>query len=160
MAAYPKDRIRDRPNCLRQIAGVVKLDYLLKVVESYAAETEGYTRSKVCFSDNWFTMHRWEKGRELRRPGGDEDIRPDEPAGMRMWVWVKKVPGHIARRFARHHIAARRKPKQPSATQGRALAKIDRALKDVAAHGVPESKPRGRRGRYDPKLVRARLDAV
>ena len=52
-----------------------------------------------------------EKGRELRRPGGDEDIRPDEPAGMSMWVWVKKVPGHIARRFARHHIAARRKPK-------------------------------------------------
>ncbi|MDE0114003.1 MAG: hypothetical protein OXN84_17160 [Albidovulum sp.] len=62
MAAYPKDRIRDRPNCLRQIAGVVKLDYLLKVVKSFAAETEGYTRSKVCFSDNWFTMHRWEKG--------------------------------------------------------------------------------------------------
>ncbi|GLO69662.1 hypothetical protein MACH17_11790 [Phaeobacter inhibens] len=28
----------------------------------FAKESEGYTRSKVCFSDNWFKMRRWEKG--------------------------------------------------------------------------------------------------
>lgn len=29
---------------------------------AYASETAGYTRGKVCFSDNWFKSRRWEKG--------------------------------------------------------------------------------------------------
>jgi hypothetical protein len=37
-------------------------DDLLQAVKAYAKESEGYTRSKVCFSDNWFKMRRWEKG--------------------------------------------------------------------------------------------------
>ncbi|MCH2069557.1 MAG: hypothetical protein MK208_20150 [Shimia sp.] len=35
---------------------------LKQAVTAYAKESEGYTRSKVCFSDNWFKMRRWEKG--------------------------------------------------------------------------------------------------
>jgi hypothetical protein len=66
LAAYPRDRIRDRRTCLSQIAASVKAgiepDDLLKAVKTYATETEGYTRSKICFSDNWFKRRRWEKG--------------------------------------------------------------------------------------------------
>lgn len=42
-------------------AGVAP-DVLLKAVKTHDAETEGYTRSKICFSDNWVKMRRWEKG--------------------------------------------------------------------------------------------------
>ena len=51
---------------LRLIAAAVKAgvkpDDLMQAVKAYANESEGYTRSKVCFSDNWFKMRRWEKG--------------------------------------------------------------------------------------------------
>ena len=45
----------------------MKPDDLKQAVKAYAKESEGYTRSKVCFSDNWFKMRpdgsfRWEKG--------------------------------------------------------------------------------------------------
>ena len=40
----------------------IAADDLLQAVKAYAKESEGYTRSKVCFSDNWFKMRRWEKG--------------------------------------------------------------------------------------------------
>ena len=66
LAAYPEDRIRDRRTTLRLIAAAVKAgvepDDLKQAVKAYAKESEGYTRSKVCFSDNWFKMRRWEKG--------------------------------------------------------------------------------------------------
>ena len=66
LSAYPEDRIRDRRTCLRLIAAAVKAgvkpDDLQQSVKAYAKESEGYTRSKVCFSDNWFKMRRWEKG--------------------------------------------------------------------------------------------------
>lgn len=66
LAAYPEDRIRDRRTSLRLIAAAVKAgvkpDDLKQAVKAYGKESEGYTRSKVCFSDNWFKMRRWEKG--------------------------------------------------------------------------------------------------
>ena len=66
LAAYPEDRIRDRRTTLRLIAAAVKAgvepDDLKQAIKAYAKESEGYTRSKVCFSDNWFKMRRWEKG--------------------------------------------------------------------------------------------------
>ena len=66
LAAYPEDRIRDRRTTLRLIAAAVKAgvkpDDLKQAVKAYAKESDGYTRSKVCFSDNWFKMRRWEKG--------------------------------------------------------------------------------------------------
>ena len=66
LAAYPEDRIRDRRTSLRLIAAAVKTgvtpDDLKQAAKAYAKESEGYTRSKVCFSDNWFKMRRWEKG--------------------------------------------------------------------------------------------------
>jgi hypothetical protein len=66
LAAYPEDRIRDRRTSLRLIAAAVKAgvkpDDLFQAAKAYAKESEGYTRSKICFSDNWFKMRRWEKG--------------------------------------------------------------------------------------------------
>lgn len=66
LATYPEDRIRDRPTCLRQISTAVgegiSPEDMLMAVKAYAAETVGYTRGKVCFSDNWFKSRRWEKG--------------------------------------------------------------------------------------------------
>jgi len=60
LAAYPEDRIRDRRTGLRTIEAAVKAgvkpDDLLQAFKAYAKETEDYTRSKVCFLDNWFKM--------------------------------------------------------------------------------------------------------
>src|SRR6056297_2705219 len=64
LAAYPEDRIRNRRTTRRLITEALKggaaADDLLQAVKTYANESEGYTRSKVCFSDNWFKMRRWE----------------------------------------------------------------------------------------------------
>jgi hypothetical protein len=32
---------------------------LLRAVQAYATDSAGFTRSKVCFSDNWFQSRRW-----------------------------------------------------------------------------------------------------
>jgi hypothetical protein len=63
-AAYPKDRQRGKAASLACIAealaeGIDACD-LLRAVQSYAAESAGFTRSKVCFSDNWFAARRWQ----------------------------------------------------------------------------------------------------
>jgi hypothetical protein len=64
-AAYPQDRQRGKAASLARIAEAVKEgvepDDLLRTVQVYAAESEGFTRSKVCFSDNWFTDRRWQR---------------------------------------------------------------------------------------------------
>ncbi|MFT6451365.1 MAG: hypothetical protein ACJA06_000847 [Halocynthiibacter sp.] len=65
LAAYPEDRVRGEAVCLSQIrqslADGVDAKDLEEAVRSYATETEGFTRSKVYFSDNWFTSGRWLK---------------------------------------------------------------------------------------------------
>ena len=65
LSAYPEDRIRGKAVCMSQIrqalADGVDAQNLLLAVQAYATESEGFTRSKVCFSDNWFTSGRWLK---------------------------------------------------------------------------------------------------
>jgi len=92
LSAYPEGRIRDRRTCLFQIAAAVKVgvapDDLLKAVKTYAAETEGYTRSKICFSDNWFKMRRWEK-RLAQIQADSEKAREAEVNGRtRLASWI------------------------------------------------------------------------
>lgn len=62
-AAYPEDRRRNKASCseefLRGIAAGTAAEEFVEAVKSYATETSGYTRSKVCFSDNWFREQRW-----------------------------------------------------------------------------------------------------
>jgi hypothetical protein len=64
LAAYPPDRLRGKTSCLDQIEdavhGGVAPEDLLLAVQAYAADSAGFTRSKVCFSDNWFRSRRWQ----------------------------------------------------------------------------------------------------
>lgn len=64
LAAYPPDRLRGKAACLVQIEEAVKegiaAEDLLQAVRSYATDSAGFTRSKVCFSDNWFQSRRWQ----------------------------------------------------------------------------------------------------
>ncbi|XQZ46508.1 hypothetical protein E2978_16610 [Paracoccus yeei] len=62
LKAYPTDRCRNEAACLHHVeAAMQEVGYekLLSAVKRYALETAGYTRSKVCFSDNWFRTDRW-----------------------------------------------------------------------------------------------------
>ena len=61
----PEYRISGKVACFSQIRqaltdGVDAKD-LEGAVRAYATESEGLTRSKVCFSDNWFSSGRWRR---------------------------------------------------------------------------------------------------
>lgn len=64
-SAYPLDRRRGRSTCEAQVALAesegVPIDDIVGAVLAYARETEGFTRSKVCYSDNWFRDRRWQQ---------------------------------------------------------------------------------------------------
>jgi hypothetical protein len=64
-SAYPKDRQRGKAASVSAIAEAlaegIDPDDLLRAVQAYATESAGFTRSKVCFSDNWFTARRWQR---------------------------------------------------------------------------------------------------
>jgi hypothetical protein len=64
-ADYPKDRQRGKAASITAIeealAEGVDPDDLLRAVQAYATESAGFTRSKVCFSDNWFAARRWQR---------------------------------------------------------------------------------------------------
>lgn len=63
LGAYPKDRIRGKVACLEKIEDALSEGFtskdMLEAVKTYAIDSAGYTRSKVCFSDNWFRTGRW-----------------------------------------------------------------------------------------------------
>lgn len=65
LAAYPSDRVRSKTVCLKNIKWAIEEgispEDLLEAVRIYAAESADFTRSKVCFSDNWFKSRRWLK---------------------------------------------------------------------------------------------------
>jgi hypothetical protein len=71
LAAYPHDRLRGKATCFDQIEEAMKdgiaPEDLLQAVQAYTTDSAGFTRSKVCFSDNWFQTRRWQ--------GYIEDIR-------------------------------------------------------------------------------------
>lgn len=75
LATYPPDHLRGKAECLSRIREALdtgtEVEDLLQAVKAYAADSAGFTRSKVCFSDNWFRSGRWRayvediaKGRE------------------------------------------------------------------------------------------------
>ncbi|WP_425090771.1 helix-turn-helix domain-containing protein [Tropicimonas sp. S265A] len=63
LAAYPPDRLRGKATCIARIEEAVKEgirpEHLLQAVKTYATDSAGFTRTKVCFSDNWFKSGRW-----------------------------------------------------------------------------------------------------
>ena len=64
IAAHPPDRLRGKAACLDQIGEAMKEGITpedsLQAVQAYATDSAGFTRSKVCFSDNWFQSRRWQ----------------------------------------------------------------------------------------------------
>jgi hypothetical protein len=92
LSAYPKDRIRDRRTCQKQIAAAVKAglkaEDLLRAVKAYAVETESYTRSKVCFADNWFKMRRWEKGLAQIQAGRAKALEAEAKGRASLVEWI------------------------------------------------------------------------
>ncbi|MBU2981993.1 hypothetical protein KO498_09225 [Lentibacter algarum] len=64
LEAYPPDRLRGKVTCIAQIEEAMKegvaSEDLRQAVQAYAADSAGFTRSKVCFSDNWFQSRRWQ----------------------------------------------------------------------------------------------------
>ncbi|MCF8486585.1 MAG: hypothetical protein K9G71_15370 [Rhodobacteraceae bacterium] len=90
--AYPRDRRRGKAACLARIAEAVKegidSDDLLRAVQDYATESEGFTRSKVCFSDNWFADRRWQRFLEAMAEERQTQtaLAADHHARLAAWV--------------------------------------------------------------------------
>ncbi|MFU1478700.1 hypothetical protein ACM25N_13765 [Roseovarius sp. C7] len=92
LAAYPPDRVRGKEDTLGRIREALddgtEVEDLLQAVKAYATESAGFTRSKVCFSDNWFKSGRWRayvediaRGREETKAKQAEML-----AGLAGWV--------------------------------------------------------------------------
>ena len=114
LSAYPEDRIRDRRTCLKQIAAAVKAgvkaEDLLLAVKAYAVETEGYTRSKVCFADNWFKIRRWEKGLAQIQADRAKALEAEAKgrAGLAEWILGRHpLCKHITKRQVADLIASK-----------------------------------------------------
>ncbi|MGJ8627092.1 MAG: helix-turn-helix domain-containing protein [Sulfitobacter sp.] len=92
LAAYPPDRLRGKATCLALIEEAVKEgirpEDLRQAVKTYATDSAGFTRSKVCFSDNWFKSRRWqacvEKQAEDREKA--KALEADHHARLACWI--------------------------------------------------------------------------
>ncbi|WP_422002730.1 hypothetical protein [Roseovarius mucosus] len=91
-AAYPKDRQRGKAASMAAIAealaeGIDPFD-LLRAVQAYATESAGFTRSKVCFSDNWFAGRRWQRFLEVmaEERQAQKALAADDHARLAAWV--------------------------------------------------------------------------
>jgi len=92
LATYPLDRLRGKAACLAQIEDAMKegiaSEDLRQAVQAYATDSAGFTRSKICFSDNWFLSRRWlayvEKQAEDREKSAA--LQVDHHARLACWV--------------------------------------------------------------------------
>ena len=91
-AAYPKDRRRGKAASLAAIVealaeGIDPGD-LLRAVQAYATESAGFTRSKVCFADNWFQSRRWQRFLEAlaEERQAQTALAADHHARLAAWV--------------------------------------------------------------------------
>ena len=93
LGAYPEDKIRDRKTSLHQIRLAlregVSTEDLEGATSAYAKETGGYTRSKVCFSDNWFKMRRWENGLADLQKNREEAREATEKSRACLVEWIR-----------------------------------------------------------------------
>jgi len=90
--AYPKDRQRGKAASVSAIAEAlaegIGPDDLLRAVQAYATESAGFTRSKVCFSDNWFAARRWQRFVEAmaEERQAQKALTADHHARLAAWV--------------------------------------------------------------------------
>jgi len=91
-AAYPKDRQRGKAASLSAIAEAltegIDPDDLQRAVQAYATASAGFTRSKVCFSDNWFAGRRWQRFLEAmaEERRAQKTLAADHHARLAAWV--------------------------------------------------------------------------
>ena len=114
LATYPEDRIRDRSTCLHQISMSVREGIppgdLSMAVKAYAAETAGYTRGKVCFSDNWFKSRRWEKGLAQIQADREKAREAEVNGRTRLASWIHErhpMCRHITNRQIEDLVASK-----------------------------------------------------
>jgi DNA-binding transcriptional MocR family regulator len=92
LAAYPPDRLRGKAACLAQIEEAMKEgiapEDLLQAVQAYATDSAGFTRSKVCFSDNWFQSRRWLSYVEKQAKDREKTaaLQADHHARLACWI--------------------------------------------------------------------------
>ena len=92
LAAYPPDRLRGKAVCIAQIKEAmkegIKPEELLQAVQAYADDSAGFTRSKVCFSDNWFQSRRWQAYVENQAEDREkaEVLQADHHARLACWI--------------------------------------------------------------------------
>ena len=92
MTAYPPDRLRGKAVCIAQIEeamteGIAPED-LRQAVQAYATDSAGFTRSKVCFSDNWFQSRRWQAYVEKQAEDREKTaaLHADHHARLACWI--------------------------------------------------------------------------
>ena len=96
LVAYPPDRLRGQAECLWWIRAApldegVSSEDLAQAVKAYATGSAGFTRSKVCFPDNWFKSGRWRAYVEdIARSREETKAKEAEMlAGLANWVTDK-----------------------------------------------------------------------
>lgn len=91
--AYPADRRRNKTTCHQHFEHAIEegatAAEVVSAVKAYTAETAGYTRSKVCFSDNWFRESRWRRHVEEMRVAQVEVAKREEEHFRQLAGWVK-----------------------------------------------------------------------
>ncbi|WP_428926354.1 hypothetical protein [Marinibacterium sp. SX1] len=105
--AYPPDRRRNKTTCRLQFERAIKdgttTEEFICAVNAYATETEGYTRSKVCFSDNWFRESRWQRFVEEAREAQIDAAELEAKHFRQLAGWVRErnwMCQHISRNQA------------------------------------------------------------
>ncbi|MDA8584637.1 helix-turn-helix domain-containing protein [Rhodobacteraceae bacterium] len=92
LAVYPPDRLRGKAACLAQIEEAMKEgvrpEDLRQAVQAYATDSAGFTRSKVCFSDNWFQTRRWQAyvGKQAEDREKTAALQADHHARLACWI--------------------------------------------------------------------------
>ncbi|MEM5478081.1 hypothetical protein [Pacificibacter sp. AS14] len=94
--AYPADRRRGKTKChqmIRDALTEISANHLFDAVRAYATESAGFTRSKVCFSDNWFRDRKWQ--RHLDDLDASDDLQAAAAAKLlaQTTAWVKTRSG-------------------------------------------------------------------
>jgi len=71
---------------MQDALGEVSPEELLVAVRAYAAESEGFTRSKVSFSDNWLRDGKWQRHVDDLRRRTAEAAAEKQLAQVAAWV--------------------------------------------------------------------------
>lgn len=90
--AYPEDRRRNKSACFKHIRTTlnkVPPVELLAAVSAYANESANFTRSKVCFADNWFKDQKWERHLEDARTLESEQAVTTKKLLAQVVKWIK-----------------------------------------------------------------------